>query len=78
MLYLPDNMSVYRVSVPGSWTEQSGKNLRTYLKFLNELTAGLKQLDQDTDRKYHKIISKILSGLLRARIHYKLLVMVKK
>ena len=27
MLYLPDNMSVYRVSVPGSWTEQSGKNL---------------------------------------------------
>ena len=78
MLYLPDNMSVYRVSVPGSWTEQSGKNLKAYLKFLNELTAGLKQLDQDTDKKYHKIISKILSGLLRARIHYKLLVMVKK
>ena len=78
MLYLPDNMSVYRVSVPGSWTEQSGKNLKAYLKFLNELTAGLKQLDQDTDKKYHKIIRKILSGLLRARIHYKLLVMVKK
>lgn len=26
MLYLPDNMSIYRVSVPGSWTVRMGQN----------------------------------------------------
>lgn len=78
MLYLPDNMSAYRVSVPGSWTVSSNKDNRKYLGFLNELTAGLKQLDTDTDKKYHKNVHKQLMILLKARIHYRFLVMFKK
>ncbi len=49
MLYLPDNMSIYRVSVPGSWTVRMGQNcyaneqrikIKTMLDMLNQYTSG--------------------------------------
>lgn len=78
MLYLPDNMSVYRVSVPGSWSVSSEKNRRANLAFIKELVAGLKQLDTDTGRKYHKTISKKLFRLFLSRVHLRLLILFKR
>ena len=78
MLYLPDNMSVYRVSVPGSWSVSSEKNRRANLAFIKELVAGLKQLDTDTDKKYHKTISKKLFRLFLSRVHLRLLILFKR
>ena len=78
MLYLPDNMSAYRVSVPGSWSVANNKNRRKNLSFINELMAGLKQLDIDTSKKYHRIISKKCFRLFLAKVHLRLLILFKR
>ncbi len=78
MLYLPDNMSAYRVSVPGSWSVTSNKNRKANLSFVKELMAGLKQLDTDTNKKYHKMISKKLWRLFLSKVHLRLLIMFKR
>lgn len=78
MLYLPDNMSAYRVSVPGSWSVTSNKNRKANLSFVKELMAGLKQLDTDTDKKYHKTISKKLWRLFLSKVHLRMLILFKR
>jgi glycosyltransferase involved in cell wall biosynthesis len=78
MLYLPDNMSAYRVSVPGSWSVSNNKNRRGNLNFVKELMAGLKQLDIDTNKKYHGIISKKLWRLFLSKVHLRLLIMFNR
>ncbi len=78
MLYLPDNMSAYRVSVPGSWSVTSNKNRRANLNFVKELMAGLKQLDIDTNKKYHGLISKKLWRLFLSKVHLRLLIIFKR
>ena len=78
MLYLPDNMSAYRVSVPGSWSVTSNKNRKANLNFVKELMAGLKQLDIDTNKKYHGLISKKLWRLFLSKVHLRLLIIFKR
>ena len=78
MLYLPDNMSAYRVSVPGSWSVSNNKNRRGNLAFVKELMAGLKQLNTDTDKKYHGIISKKRFRLFLSKVHLRLLILFKR
>ena len=78
MLYLPDNMSAYRVSVPGSWSVANNKNRRSNLNFVKELMAGLKQLDIDTNKKYHGLISKKLWRLFLSKVHLRLLIIFKR
>ena len=78
MLYLPDNMSAYRVSVPGSWSVTTEKNRRGNLAAVKEICAGLKQLDADTNRKYHGTISKKLFRLFLSKVHLRLLILFKR
>lgn len=78
MLYLPDNMSAYRVSVPGSWSVTTEKNRRSNLTAVKEICAGLKQLDTDTNRKYHGIIRKKLFRLFLSKVHLRLLILLKR
>lgn len=78
MLYLPDNMSAYRVSVPGSWSVSNNKNRRGNLNFVKELMAGLKQLDIDTNKKYHGIISKKLWRLFLSKAHLRMLILFNR
>jgi len=78
MLYLPDNMSAYRVSVPGSWSVSNNKNRRSNLNFVKELMAGLKQLDIDTNKKYHGIISKKLWRLFLSKVHLRMLILFNR
>ena len=78
MLYLPDNMSAYRVSVPGSWSVSNNKNRRGNLNFVKELMAGLKQLDIDTNKKYHGIISKKLWRLFLSKVHLRMLILFNR
>lgn len=78
MLYLPDNMSAYRVSVPGSWSVSNNKNRRGNLSFVKELMAGLKQLDSDTNKKYHGIISRKLWRLFLSKVHLRMLILFNR
>ena len=78
MLYLPDNMSAYRVSVPGSWSVTTEKNRRDNIAFVKELEGGLKQLDIDTGKKYHGTISTRLFRLFLSRVHLRLLILLKR
>ena len=78
MLYLPDNMSAYRVSVPGSWSVSNNKNRRGNLSFVKELMAGLKQLDIDTNKKYHGIISRKLWRLFLSKVHLRMLILFNR
>lgn len=78
MLYLPDNMSAYRVSVPGSWSVTNDQNHRESLKFAKELKACLKQLDVDTGKKYHKTVSRKVLGLNKTILHQKMLILFKR
>ncbi len=78
MLYLPDNMSAYRVSVPGSWSVKVDKNRKANLVSVNETSACLKQLDIDTGKKYHKMLSKMIFRLFIAKVHLKLLILFNR
>ncbi len=58
ILYLKDIMSVYRMSVPGSWTKRvMGDTLKRNAHY-NKLIEMFKQLDIDTNYQYHSIIEK--------------------
>ena len=78
MLYLPDKMSAYRVSVPGSWSVANNKNRKGNLNFVKELMAGLKQLDIDTNKKYHGVVSKKLWRLFLSKVHLRLLILFNR
>lgn len=58
ILYLPDKTSVYRVSVPTGWTDQMDRNPLGKIRFEKKMIDALKQMDQDTDKKYHRFVTK--------------------
>ena len=55
MLYLPDDMSVYRVSVPGSWTERTG-NGEFYVSQAEMIKNMLDMVDLETKHRYSSVI----------------------
>ena len=56
MLYLSDNMSVYRHRTPGSWS-MGQTDLREQRGFYERVSAMLTQLEADTQGAYHDVIS---------------------
>lgn len=57
MLYLSDNMSVYRYRSPGSWSGRMGDAPERKRGFTARVTEMLRQLDVDTQRRYHDAIA---------------------
>lgn len=57
MLYLPDNMAVYRALVPGSWTTRMNNSKYTDVQ-RNRIKMMLDMVDQETYGKYNKTIKK--------------------
>lgn len=55
MLYLVDNMSVYRASVPGSWTYRM-KNKDLYRKHIEKILKMFDLLNVETAGRYSEII----------------------
>lgn len=58
MLYLPDDMSNYRVMVPGSWTDRIVSNKKFHFNKIKEIIDMLDILNKETNEKYCDIISK--------------------
>lgn len=58
MLYLPDDMSNYRVMVPGSWTDQIVSNKKFHINQIKEMIDMLDILNKETNEKYCDIIRK--------------------
>lgn len=57
VLYLPEEMSVYRLSVDGSWTNRVGKNPTRLAKHLSNVIAMLTILNKETFGRYAKEIN---------------------
>lgn len=55
VLYLPELMSVYRIAVPGSWTQRIG-NGEYYVSQAELLKKMLDMLNIETERKYEQVI----------------------
>lgn len=55
MLYLPDNMAVYRVLVPGSWTSRLSKDTAVNRQAL-KIEKMLDMVNQETDGAYTDVI----------------------
>lgn len=55
--FLKDNMSIYRYQVPGSWTVRNKDDSKQIQVYQNK-EQMLRILDEETARKYHKIIEK--------------------
>ena len=68
LLYIPENMTYRRVSVPGSFTVRNrAANKQGWIDYANRRTKMLVQLDADTNGKYHDIIySRILLNSIRS------------
>ncbi len=63
MLYLKDNMSVYRSLVSGGWTVRFQSNRAVREKYYRDRQTMLRILDEDTNMKYHDVIeNKILTN----------------
>lgn len=58
MLYLSDCMCVYRVGVPGSWTERNKKDIPSSINHIRRVNGKLKYLDSQTGLRYHDTIHK--------------------
>ncbi len=56
MLYLNDEMSVYRFMVPGSWTERRCQSAERTERTLAKLDKMLALLDEDTEGLYDRVI----------------------
>lgn len=56
MIYLADNMSVYRLMTEGSWSRRMEKAPARRVKHLEKVKDMLLQLDTDTAHKYHDVI----------------------
>ena len=56
MLYLSDNMSVYRLMTEGSWSRRMGQAPTRRLQHLEKVKKMLLQLDVDTARQYRDVI----------------------
>lgn len=58
MLYLKDNMSVYRSAVKNSWTDRMNKDKQSLKKHMEIIAQMLNILDKDLDYKYTDTIQK--------------------
>ena len=56
MLYLEDSMSVYRCLAVGSWSTNMQQDPEKRKAHEAEVEKMLRQLDMDTDGKYHEVI----------------------
>lgn len=57
MLFIAEDMSVYRVNAQKSWISRMKKNKEKKVAHLKKTLRMLKQLDKDTNGKYHWTIS---------------------
>ena len=55
VLYLPELMSVYRIAVPGSWTQRIG-NSKYYVSQAELLKNMLDMANFETEKKYEQVI----------------------
>lgn len=67
MLYLPDDMSVYRSNVSASWTQRTKNSLNYQIVHRIRVLDMLKQLDIDTLGKYHNEIRRV-AARVRAKL----------
>ncbi|MBR5947740.1 MAG: glycosyltransferase family 2 protein [Clostridia bacterium] len=58
ILYIADEMSAYRANVENSWTQVSRSSSLKKKQHFNKVNLMLKQLDKDTNGKYHWVIFK--------------------
>lgn len=58
MLYLPDMMSVYRMSLPGSWTSRMANDVQASILYHERLEKMLLILNEDTNKKYETCIER--------------------
>lgn len=70
MLYLSQQMSVYRAFSKGSWTENNLANRTRMIEHYNKIIKALEKCDLETDKKYH---SNIYNSILRQRIKINIL-----
>lgn len=56
MLYLPDEMCIYHISVQDSWTQRMRQNRKKKIAHLHRVYRMLRQMDLDTGGKYHREI----------------------
>lgn len=59
--YLPDNMSVYRANVKNSWTDRMKKNYKGKCIHFKKVIKCLNSLNSETNKKYNKVIVKVLA-----------------
>ena len=58
MLYLAEDTCVYRLATVGSWTNRMSNDSAKQTAHINRVKKMLMQLDIDTSRKYHDVITK--------------------
>lgn len=58
ILFLPDHMSVYRYSVPGSWTTRMSSDRNMRENHIHRVNKMLQILDYETEGKYSSCIAK--------------------
>lgn len=58
MLFLADDMCVYRLVIQGSWSSRMSKDRKKYIEHEEKIKKILWQLDEDTMGKYHIVITK--------------------
>lgn len=63
LLYLPDDMSVYRRATENSWTVRMRKDSGKSAAHRRRVAAMLEQLDVDTDHRYTDVIRKKLRSV---------------
>ena len=56
MLFLPDDMAVYRYMSAGSWSERMKKDRRSYFLHTKKVRNTLRILNKSTHREYHSQI----------------------
>lgn len=77
MLYLADDMSLYRYRTPGSWSEKYHGDIERKRAFFRRVSEMLGQLDLDTGGRYHDVIlgriakyeRQLLQGEWEDRLH---------
>lgn len=65
ILYLRNNMSVYRTNVRNSWSDRMRKDAKTKIAYKQRNIRTLRQLDRDTNGRFRTIIAR---NILRQRM----------
>lgn len=62
--YIDRNMAAYRKNAEGSWTERMKQNPEAHAQWFQKEFAMLRQLDIDTDGKYHESIEQRIANYI--------------